>query len=40
MYVNGKMISIETIPEMGEGKIKENGGELMYDVFDILQELL
>jgi hypothetical protein len=25
MYVNGKMISVETIPEMGEGKKKVEG---------------
>jgi hypothetical protein len=27
MYVNGKMIPVETIPGMGEGRIKENDGE-------------
>jgi hypothetical protein len=26
MYVNGKMRPVETIPEMGGGKIKENDG--------------
>jgi hypothetical protein len=26
MYVNGKMIPVETIPGMGGGRIKENGG--------------
>jgi hypothetical protein len=26
MYVNGEMISIETVPGMGEGGMKENGG--------------
>jgi hypothetical protein len=37
MYVNGKMIPIETIPGMGQG-IKENGGrgEFNYDIFDTL----
>jgi hypothetical protein len=30
MYVNGKMIPVETIPGMGEGVIKE------YDIFDML----
>jgi hypothetical protein len=37
MYVNGKMISVETIPGMGEGGMKENGGrgEFMSDIFDI-----
>jgi hypothetical protein len=31
------MTPAETIPEMGEGGIKENdrGGELNYDIFDI-----
>jgi hypothetical protein len=38
MYVNGKITPIETIPGMGEGKIKKNGGggEFKYDIFDIL----
>jgi hypothetical protein len=29
---------VETIPGMGEGRIKENdgGGEFKYDIFDIL----
>jgi hypothetical protein len=38
MYVNGKMRPVETIPGMGKGEIKENdgGGELKYDIFDIL----
>jgi hypothetical protein len=33
---------IETILEMGGGRIKENdgGGEFKYDIFDILKELL
>jgi hypothetical protein len=38
-YVNGKMRSVETIPEMGRGRgIKENdeGGKFNYDIFDIL----
>jgi hypothetical protein len=36
MYVNGKMIPVETIPGMGEGEIKENDGEgeFKYDIFD------
>jgi hypothetical protein len=25
MYVNGKMISVETVPGMGREEIKENG---------------
>jgi hypothetical protein len=38
MHVNGKMISIETIPGMGGGGILENsvGGEFKYDIFNIL----
>jgi hypothetical protein len=38
MYVNGKMISVETIPGMGGGEMKENGGggEFKYDIFDLL----
>jgi hypothetical protein len=42
MYVNGKMIPDETIPEMRGGLKNENDGEgeFKYDIFDILQELL
>jgi hypothetical protein len=39
MYVNGKMIPVETILGMGEGGIRENddgGGEFKYDIFDML----
>jgi hypothetical protein len=38
MYVNGKMISVETIPGMGGEGVKEKGrgDEFKYDVFDIL----
>jgi hypothetical protein len=34
MYGNGKMRTVETIPGMGEGRIKENdgGGEFNYDI--------
>jgi hypothetical protein len=34
MYVDGKMISAETIPGMGRKEIKENerGGEFNYDI--------
>jgi hypothetical protein len=37
MYVNAKMIPVETIPGI-EGRIKENGGgvEFKYDMFDTL----
>jgi hypothetical protein len=42
MYENGQMRPVGTIPGMGEGEIKENGGgaEFKYHIFDILQELL
>jgi hypothetical protein len=38
MYVNGKIISVETIPGMVGGGIKEisGRGKLKYDIFDIL----
>jgi hypothetical protein len=38
MYVNGKMIPVETIPGIGGGEIKEHdaGGKFKHDVFDIL----
>jgi hypothetical protein len=38
MYVNGKMRSIETIPGMEVGGIKENDGgvEFNYNIFDTL----
>jgi hypothetical protein len=38
MYVNGKMRHVETIPQMGEGEIKENGGggKFKNDVLDTL----
>jgi hypothetical protein len=38
MYVNRKMRPIETIPGMGEGRIKETDGgdEFKYDIFVIL----
>jgi hypothetical protein len=38
MYVNAKMIPVETIPGLGEGRIKERGagGEFKYDIFDTL----
>jgi hypothetical protein len=35
MYVNGKMISAETIPGMG-GRGDKGGSEFKYDIFDIL----
>jgi hypothetical protein len=37
MHVNGKMISAETIPEMGGGRMKEDGGghKFTYNIFDI-----
>jgi hypothetical protein len=38
MYVNGEMRPVETTPGIGGGKIEENdgGGEIKYDIFDIL----
>jgi hypothetical protein len=33
MYVNGKRIHVDTIPGIGEGRIKENGGG--GDIFDV-----
>jgi hypothetical protein len=38
MYVNGKMIPVEAIPELGEGGMKEDdgGGEFKYNMFDTL----
>jgi hypothetical protein len=38
MYSNRKMRSVETVPGMWGGVIKENGGggELNIDIFDIL----
>jgi hypothetical protein len=34
MYVNEKMRPVETIPGMGRGRLKENGGggEFNYDI--------
>jgi hypothetical protein len=36
MYVNGKILPVETIPGMGVRRIKENSeeGEFKYDIFD------
>jgi hypothetical protein len=38
MYVNAKMISVETIPRIGEEGIKKSSGgvEFKYDIFDTL----
>jgi hypothetical protein len=35
MYINGKMIPVETISEM-EGRIKGGRGEFKYDIFNTL----
>jgi uncharacterized protein with ACT and thioredoxin-like domain len=37
MNVNGEKIPVETIPGMGEGRIKESsgGGEFKYGIFHI-----
>jgi hypothetical protein len=41
MYVNVKMIPFETAPKMGEKGIKKwGGGELKYDIFNVLKALL
>jgi hypothetical protein len=38
MYANGKMLPVETIPEMRDGRMKVNGGgvEFKYDIFNKL----
>jgi hypothetical protein len=38
MYVNAKLISVETVPEIGGGGMKESSGrhELKYDIFNSL----
>jgi hypothetical protein len=38
MNVNGKTISVETIPGMEEGGMTENGGEgkFEYDIVDVV----
>jgi hypothetical protein len=38
MYVNGKMISVETISEMAGEGMKENSarGAFKYNIFDIV----
>jgi hypothetical protein len=38
MYVNAKMISVETVPGIRRGGVWENsgGGEFKYDIFDTL----
>jgi hypothetical protein len=38
IYLNGKMKTVESIPRMKEGEIKENDGEdeFNYDIFKIL----
>jgi hypothetical protein len=37
MYVNGKMVSAETVPGIGVGGVKESGGrcEFKHGAFDI-----
>jgi hypothetical protein len=40
MYINVKLIPVETIPGMGGVKENGGGGELKYDIFDTLLELL
>jgi hypothetical protein len=38
MYVNAKMMPVETVPGIGAGGMKESsrGGEFMYDIFNTL----
>jgi hypothetical protein len=38
MNVNGKMISVETLPGIGGGRLRETGrgGEFTYDIVDML----
>jgi hypothetical protein len=36
MYVNGKMLSVKTIPGMARLKENAGGGEFKYYIFDIL----
>jgi hypothetical protein len=38
MYLNAKMIPVESVPRIRGGGVKEStgGGEFKYDVFDIL----
>jgi hypothetical protein len=40
MYVNAKMVPVETIPGMGEEGIMEKGGgnEFKYAIFDTYQK--
>jgi hypothetical protein len=33
MYINGKMVSVETIPGMGEGEDNNRGDEFKYVIF-------
>jgi hypothetical protein len=42
MYVNAKMIPIETVPEIWRGRMKERsgGGEFKYGIFDALYKSL
>jgi hypothetical protein len=45
MYVNAKMIPVESIPRIrvwGEGRKEETGrgGEFKYDIFDTLSEFV
>jgi hypothetical protein len=38
IFINAKMIPVETVPGIWEGRVKENGGrgEFKYDIFDTL----
>jgi hypothetical protein len=41
MYVNGKMIPVETVPGIRGGRMKESSGEgeFKYDIFDTCKNL-
>jgi hypothetical protein len=43
MYVNAKMIPVETVPRIREGEMKDSSAAVgigfKYDIFDTLQEL-
>jgi hypothetical protein len=36
MYINGKRIPIETIPRMGGGGVKENGGGVNSSMMNLI----
>jgi hypothetical protein len=42
IHINGKMMTVDTVPRMGVLRYKEcsGGRAFKYDIFDILYELL